>query len=229
MIRKMALAAIFASTLMSSPAAAQSLSDVPTVYSASVAIGSGITTFSGAAARSVYVGTSDRFRVGLNVRATAATTNELGLAPIDPRGVVGATSDTLAVSASMATINIGVNAVVDITERLHGGLNIDVFGFGTGPSTSAAYYATPGATAAAVSTKPTGLNIFAGGTGDRGSLNSEFFLSWTLNDRSTLRGGLSHQVLEYEVTVDDVPASSASRFRRYSNLVFVGITLTRRQ
>lgn len=228
MFRKIAPVALLTSALVSSVAAAQSLSDVPTTYIGSVAIGSGITTLSGAAARSVYVGTSDRFRVGLNIRATAASTNGFNLAPVDPRGAIGPTTDTLSVSGTVLTLNLGVNARIDITERLYAGLNLDMFGATTGPRENGAYRATPGGTAKAVSTKPTGANIFAGGTGDRGSLNSEFFLAWTLNDRTALRGGLSHQLVEYDVNVEDV-TSAASKFRRYANLVFVGITFTRPQ
>lgn len=227
MFRKMALVAITASTLMPDSAAAQSLSDVPTVYHLSGGIGSDIATMSAAASRSIYVGTSDRFRAGFNLRATLAVPDGLEMKPFDQAGF-GASNETLLVSGSALLMNLGLNASIGLTGRVNVGMNIDLFGFATGPRKAASYHETPTASAVELAARPIGSNIFAGGSGDRGSLNSEFFLEYTLNDRYALRGGMSHQLLAYQVAVDE-DILNAAKFRRYSNLLFVGVTMTRPQ
>jgi hypothetical protein len=212
---------IAATLLCASAVGAQSLSDVPTFWDMTVGVGNAMTV-SGAASRATYLGSGDRYRIGLTGRATYVSGN-LALGPVDPRLPREAT-DSMEVSASSVLLNVGMNFSADINERWIAGMNLDLFGFSVGAEQIASYRSTPNSAARSVNVTPGSPNIFGGGSGDKGSLNSEFYAMWTLNERYALRGGVSHQLTEYK---SDLPLdSNAKRYRRYDNLVFIGLRIT---
>lgn len=207
--------------LCASAAGAQSLSDVPTVWDLAIGLGNA-TTVSGAASRATYLGSGDRFKFGLNGRATFVSGN-LSLGAADPR-LPRAATDTMEVSSAALMLNVGINFGVEISEQWAAGMNIDLFGFSVGADQIASYRSTPASTAQSVNVSPGSPNIFGGGSGDQGSLNSEFFVTRILNERYAVRAGLSHQLTEYAA---DLPLdSNTKRFRRYDNLVFIGLRIT---
>ncbi|MDA1082300.1 MAG: hypothetical protein O2973_11630 [Gemmatimonadetes bacterium] len=215
---------IVAAALLSSGLGAQALGDVPTVYNLSAGFGSGLTTLSASASRSTYVGTSGRFMFGLAARTTAVVTSGIELTPVDPLGFATPV-DVLSVSGSGVTLNIGITTGLELTNRLSVGFNLDLFGFSVGSGSTGSYYPTPGSAAEQLTSKIASPNLFLGGDGDRGVLNSEFFLAWTLNDRFALRGGLSHQAVEFKVNPETID-SGTPRFRKFANLVFVGLRVS---
>lgn len=167
---------------------------------------------------------TDRLRVGLGLRATYVA-GDLKLSPAGAKNVPAGVIDTLFLSAGALMVNVSGHFGVIVTDRLRLGLNIDLAGVGTGASRNASYRASAATARTTVKASPTAANLFLYGSKDRGSLNSEFFAAWELSDRLTLRGGLSHQLVEYEA--DRTLSSNTQRFRSYSNLLFLGLRLAR--
>jgi hypothetical protein len=208
----------------SAAAAAQSIGDAPNVWDLALANGSGATTVSAALSRSTYVGTSDRLRAGFAVRATLIT-GTVNLEPRDPRGI-GGHDDVLTTAAGAMLINVGVNVGYEVSPRLLAGMNLDVFGISAGGNHAATLYPEGGGSPVAITVKPDSPNLFAGGSSDRGSLNSEFFVQWALTDRHALRAGLSHQLIGVAFAGEGGAGASSLEYRKFVNLAFVGLRIT---
>ena len=190
-----------------------------------------ITAGTGNSATSVSLGAtkmkpvmSQRVLLGLGLRTTFVT-GDLKLTPAGAKNVPAGVIDTLFVSSAALMLNVSGHAAVVLTPRLQAGMNIDLVGVGTGASRTGSYRASAGVARTSVSASPSGTNVFLYGSKDQGSLNSEFFAAWALNDRYTVRGGLSHQLVEYEA--ERTLSSNTKRFRSYSNLIFLGLRVAR--
>src|SRR5262249_8457817 len=67
---------------------------------------------------------------------------------------------------------------------------------------------------------PPSFNLLTLGRGDKGTLDSEFYVAWWFDDRVAIRAGASHVVTEL---VTDEPLDDGNdRFRRGTTLFFVG-------
>ena len=194
-----------------------------TSWEFTAAAGTSITTASVGIVRSTRP-LLGRFRFGLGLRGTFAA-GDLKLTPAGAKNVPAGVIDTLAVSASAIMLNVSGHASVLVTDRLEAGLNIDLAGLGTGSERTGTYRTSSTAAATTVGASPSATNVFLYGSNDRGSLNSEFFAAWRATDRVTIRGGLSHQLVEYRAK--RLLMSNTDRFRRYSNLIFVGVRIAR--
>lgn len=208
--------------MISASLAAQSAPAGRTMWDLTAGTGNGATSVSlGAALTRGALG--DRVRLGLGLRSTYVG-GTLKLTPAArniPAGVV----DTLATPVVALMLNVSGHAALVLTGRLHAGMNIDLVGLGAGGARTATYRASASATPLTVSASPARTNVFLYASNDRGSLNSEFFAAWMLSDRVALRGGLSHQLVEYET--ERALSSNTRRFRKYSNLLFVGLRAAR--
>lgn len=98
-------------------------------------------------------------------------------------------------------------------------MNIDLVGFGFGGPRTGWYEATDPTQSGAEQASPSALNLLLGGTRDRGQLNSEFYVSYTLTPDWRLRAGLSH--FFSEVTTDNAKDFGNRRFRLIRNLFFL--------
>lgn len=210
--------------IASTSVAAQSAPSGPLKWDITAGSGSGATSASFGALRVMRPVAYDRVQFGLGLRATYVA-GDLKLTPAGAKNVPVGVIDTLSVASGALMLNVSGHIAFILTSRLQAGLNIDLAGVGTGGSRNATYKASTSAAASKVNASPTGANLFLYGSKDRGSLNSEFFAAWALNDRLTLRGGLSHQLVEYEA--ERTLSSNTARFRSYSNLVFLGLRVAR--
>lgn len=222
--RRLVFAATAALVAFAPSLHAQSMMRPPVRWDLTLGNGEGVTSVSLGAVRLRDVFPGNRLRVGLGLRTTFVT-GEQRLTPAGAKNVPPGVIDTLTVKAAAFMLNVAGHVGVVLTSRLDVGLNIDLAGVGFGASRDATYRASAGASATAVDASPATGNLFLYGSNDRGSLNSEFFVSWKARDRITLRGGLSHQLTEYKA--ERVLTSNTDRFRHYSNLIFVGARLTR--
>lgn len=166
----------------------------------------------------------NHFRFGLGVRGTYVT-GDLKLQAAGATNVPSDVRDTLSLPASVLMLNIGGHVSAQITDRLEVGMNIDLFGLGAGGSRAGSYRQSQSAPAVAVDASPATTNVFLFGSADRGSLNSEFFAAWHATNKLTIRAGLSHQLVEYRAS--RALASNTDRFRRYTNLGFIGVRVGR--
>lgn len=223
-MRPQILLLTLAITVPAAGVAAQSATRSPTRWDLTAGSGEGVTSLSVGAMRSRDVLPGDRLRLGLGLRSTFVTGDQR-LTPAGAKNVPVGVIDTLTVPTAAVMLNVSGHVSIVLSSRLEAGMNIDLAGFGFGPSRQASYRASAGATPSAVEASPSTTNVFLYGSKDRGSLNSEFFAAWKVNDRVTLRGGLSHQLTEYRA--ERTLSSNTDRFRHYSDLLFLGARLSR--
>ncbi|HVU23039.1 MAG TPA: hypothetical protein VHE13_02870, partial [Opitutus sp.] len=162
-------------------------------------------------------------RVGFLLRGTFET-GTMDLDPVDPRGL--GTPDRMRTPTGSAMINVGVNFGYEATPRFMVGANFDLFGITVGQGQNATLTnAGSGGETAVVPVKPDSPNLFEGG-GDKGSLNSELFVGWALNDRYTIRGGLSRQLVQYRLSGAQAITASSTNYSRTANVIFIGLRYT---
>jgi hypothetical protein len=77
--------------------------------------------------------------------------------------------------------------------KLLAGFNIDLIGGTFGTRSYKTINAEP-----VYAINPEGINMLLGGSNDKGSLNSEFYLGYRFNDNITLKAGVSHYLLTLE-------------------------------
>lgn len=111
----------------------------------------------------------------------------------------------------VGSANLLIGAEGQITSAFSAGFNIDLVGASLGEWNPE--NATENASV-------TPLNLLLGGNPDLGTLNSEFWLGWTINDRWMIRGGLNHHFTESRTRNT---FAQADRFRVIENPVFLAI------
>lgn len=172
---------------------------------------------SAGAARRHAVFAGGRLLLGYGARASLQT----GRVELYPVRVDGAVDRLTVHDAHLASLNANVHAAVKLGGPIEAGFNLDVAGASVGASQSASYRSSPTAAPAGVRASPSAGNLFLFGSNDRGSLNSEFYASWRVSPAFSLRAGLSHFLTEYRAERE--LASGTRLFRRFSNLIFVGV------
>jgi len=130
-------------------------------------------------------------------------------------GVQGALAATLPVDPSVYALNGAVAGEVQLGARLGVGANIDLAGVAAGPRRAAG----------AVELKPARWSLLQIGNGDRGSLNSEFYLSLRVSHRVQARAGASHYVLGYRGTDNASASRLSARYQRFETVPFVAVSL----
>ncbi len=207
--------------------------------SGSVDLGMGVATdqlnFSGAYVYNWSLGTKRKFEAGVGGRLTTSfgTNQYFTTAPAklttggSPFGEpIKANIDSLLIaSVQIFSINAMLNFGYHITKDLTVGFNIDAIGFSFGGRNKGTYV--NGTTVESVISNPTPFNLLLLGDNDRGTLNSEFYARYRLNDRWSVKAGLQHLFTEYttETQVQQFPEPN-NRFRNKSNLFTVGVSMT---
>jgi hypothetical protein len=126
-------------------------------------------------------------------------------------------------SPQVNSINFSLNVEYQLAKRFSAGFNIDAIGFSFGSSVTGNYI--NGATGKMVNARPTAFNLLLVSDNDRGSLNSEMFIRYALNERWSMKLGAQFLFTEYTTTypVQQYPVEN-DRFRNKSLLFCVGIT-----
>jgi hypothetical protein len=124
-------------------------------------------------------------------------------------------------SPQVNSINLSINIDYRLSNKIIAGFNIDAIGFSFGGSRSGNYI--NGASGKMVSATPTPFNILLISDNDKGSLNSEFYFRYFLNDKWGLKVGAQFLFTEYttETKVQQFPEPN-DRFRNKSLLFCVG-------
>jgi hypothetical protein len=135
--------------------------------------------------------------------------------------------DTLTVQRPFVnSLNITFNLGYALGPKWYAGTNIDVIGFSFGPSTNAVFKSN-GNTTTEPKAKVVPFNLLLTGDNDRGSLNSEFFVSYKLSERCSIKGIYQFLFTEYtSTTVQQIApdGSSNNRFRNKANNFGIGIS-----
>jgi hypothetical protein len=122
-----------------------------------------------------------------------------------------------------------LNAMVNLGYRLSDkfliGFSIDAIGFTLGSEKKGNYI--NGAFGQNTTGKPASFNALLIGDNDKGSLNSEFYAKYKLNEKWSLKAGLQYLFTEYVTAtkVQQFPEVN-DRFRNKSSLFTIGASLT---
>lgn len=132
--------------------------------------------------------------------------------------------------AQTFSLNFMISIAYAITTDLRAGFNIDVIGASFGGQKAGTYIngnGPGGAYTSPVQASPTGFNLLLTGPNDIGSLNSEFYLAYSLDERWSLRGGVQHIFMEYTTTThpQQYPEPN-NRFRITPTIVCIGVIYT---
>lgn len=137
--------------------------------------------------------------------------------------------DTLTVQkAQTNSLNLSINLAYNLSSKFSIGFNIDAIGVTFGRNSSSILQ-TNGVLKKESSTKPYAFNLLLTGENDLGTLNSEFFIKYQLNNKWALRGVLQHFFVEYQTKTQKqiVPNGTMNdRFRNISDMVGLGVSYT---
>ena len=135
--------------------------------------------------------------------------------------------DTLNVQRPLTnSLNFSTNFGFNFNSRWSVGFNIDRIGITFGRTTSA-ILTNNGMTKIESAAKPTPFNLLLTGDNDYGSLNSEFFIKYKLNNRWALKADYQFMFIEYKTTTIKQTAPDGTlvdRFRNKANLFGAGIS-----
>lgn len=164
-----------------------------------------------------FIGTGARFNIyyGKNISFLSAPAS-LAAEESKTDTLVGANPGIYAFNA---LINLGYN----FTPKLQAGFNIDFLGFSFGPEGSPVFRSNGGQVN--TKAKPTGFNVLLVGNNDRGTLNSEFYLRYKINNKFGVKAAYEYFFTELTTAtkVQTVPEQN-DRFRNKASLFSVGIS-----
>ena len=126
-------------------------------------------------------------------------------------------------SPQVTSLNISINIHYKVTGKITAGFNIDAIGFTFGGKKQGNYI--NGFMGAIAQSKPTSFNALLISDNDLGSLNSELFARYQLNDTLGLKLGASFLFTEYttDIKVQTFPAEN-DRFRKKSLMLGLGVS-----
>jgi len=183
------------------------------------------------------VGAAKRFGIGSGIRATsylganqyyitapAKLTSESTSPLIFFKENIVANIDSLLIQSPQVTaLNLSIHLDYSFSSRFTVGFNIDALGFSFGAQKKGNYI--NGVQGKITEGKPTSFNVLLISDNDRGSLNSELYGRFWLNERWALKAGAQFLFTEYTTreNVQTYPMEN-DRFRRKSFLFGVGTT-----
>lgn len=137
------------------------------------------------------------------------------------------TQDTLTVQRPFTnSVNLAINVGYNFNRKWSGGFNIDLIGFTFGRK-SPAILVSNGEMQTEPAAKPSAFNLLLTGDHDRGSLNSEFFLRYRINDKWSIRGIYEFLFVEYKTRSAKQVAPDGTvvdRFRNKANTFGAGVS-----
>lgn len=128
-------------------------------------------------------------------------------------------------SAAISSLNMMLSLGYRFSDKFMAGLNIDVIGFSFGGKQSGTYI--NGSSTQPVTASPSAFNLLLVGENDLGSLNSEFFVAYSINEVWAVKLGIQHIFMEYttDSKVQQFPEAN-DRFRITPTVVCAGVVLT---
>lgn len=163
---------------------------------------------------------SQRLLIGYGIRAAYSGGDE-----IRHYSSGGSGPDTLKVKpVGIVSVNFGVHAGWKFSDDIELGTNIDIFGLSYGPRRTADLRSgTLGVSSGSQGAEPTWGNLFLAGD-DKGTLNSEVFLGYTINSNYKVKLGYSRGWAEYYTP--NVLIRGERTFRTGSDMMFLGLRYT---
>jgi hypothetical protein len=137
---------------------------------------------------------------------------------------IDANIDTFLIkTAQVNSLNLLITLGYNVSTKLLLRFNIDVMGFSFGKTANGNYI--NGSQGAMQFSDPTAFNLLLVSDNDKGSLNSELFARYFLNEKWGLKGGVQFHFTEYttETEVQQQPAPN-DRFRNKSLMFMAGVS-----
>jgi hypothetical protein len=126
-------------------------------------------------------------------------------------------------SSQVNFLNISFNAGYQVHPKILLGFNIDLLGISFGSKQDGRYF--EGNTGSITSAKPTSFNLLLISDNDIGSLNSELFARYNLNETWGIKAGFQFLFTEYttDTEVQQTPETN-DRFRNKSSMFTAGVS-----
>lgn len=213
----------------------------PSITSNSVDLGLGVAssqgTLSAAYIYDWYLGKNKKIIVGLGGRITTyiganqyystapakLTSGSTGPGVIFKENIIEHMDTFLIAKPRVVSINAMINLGYKVTSKITLGFNIDAIGFSIGNKTQGNYI--NGSQGQIVEAKPTSFNLLLVSDNDLGSLNSEFYGKYRLNNKISLKAAFQFLFTEYktEIPVQQYPEPN-DRFRNKSAMFSAGVS-----
>lgn len=206
---------------------------------ATVAVGDSEGSFSVLYGHDWEFGKRKRFTVGIGGRFTSyvaanqfyrtapakLTSGSTGLGVIFKPDIEANIDTFLIKSPQVNSLNVLINIGYSFSDKFHVGFNIDAIGFSFGGSKEGTYL--NGAQGSMDNAKPSSFNALLTSDNDLGSLNSELYLKYYLNEKWGLKAAAQFHFTEYttDSEVQQFPEPN-DRFRRKSLLFAFGVVYT---
>lgn len=203
-----------------------------------LAIGKSQGALSGAFTHDWQLGKNRKFIVGIGGRFTGylgrnqyyvtapakLTSGSTGLGVIFKENIVDNMDTVLIAKPNVFAMNALINLGYRFNEKFSVGFNIDAIGFSFGANKTGNYI--NGSTGGSTSGKPTSFNLLLTSDNDLGSLNSELYARYKLNERWSAKAGLSFIFTEYttDTEIQQLPEAN-DRFRNKALMFMIGTTL----
>jgi len=125
-------------------------------------------------------------------------------------------------SSQLNAVNVSANFGYHISQKFYAGFNIDVIGFSFGAKKNVNYI--NGTIAVNSIAKPTAFNLLLISDNDIGTLNSEFFAVYNVNQKWSVKAGYQFLFTEYRTAtnVQQVPEPN-DRFRNKVSAFLLGV------
>ena len=151
------------------------------------------------------------------------TSGSAGLGVIFKENIVANMDTFLIKTAQVNSLNLFLTLGYNLSEKLMLRFNIDAIGFSFGKNTTGNYI--NGTQGSIESASPTPFNLLLTSDNDKGSLNSEFFARYLLNDKWGIKTGVQFHFTEYttDSDVQKFPEPN-DRFRNKSLMFSAGVT-----
>ncbi len=184
------------------------------------------------------VGKKGKFKIGTGIRLTYFAGNNKDLITAPAKLTTGEKGpqvlfkenittnlDTLKLpKIGAAYINIPIHLQYSFSQKFEVGFNIDAIGLSFGGKQSGTFYAkeSKSLNKTTQTAKPTTFNALLVSDNDLGSLNSELYARYWINDKIGLRAGLSFQFIEYKT--DKILTFENDRFRTKNLLPMIAVS-----
>jgi hypothetical protein len=171
------------------------------------------------------LGIKKKFFIGTGVRFNAYYGSKINYlsAPAKLAGEESKTDTLIAPKPGVYAINALINLGYNLNPKIQAGFNIDLIGFSFGPKGKPTFITNGVATV--TQAKPTGFNALLVGNNDRGTVNSEFYLRYKINNQFGVKAAYQYFFTELTTTtkVQTVPESN-DRFRNKASLFSIGVS-----
>lgn len=203
-----------------------------------LAFGKSQSSFAGAFTHNWFLGKKNKFVIGLGGRFTSyigqnqyyatapaeITSGSTGLGVIFKENITDNIDSLLISKPTVFSLNGLINLGYRFNEKFSVGFNIDAIGFSFG-SKRDGHYINGSHGQNGVSSKPTSFNLLLTSDNDLGSLNSELYGRYMINDKWAIRSGLQFLFTEYTTSTNVQQAPQANdRFRNKALMFMIGTT-----